>query len=406
LNTLKIFVVSLVVAVPLAAQDLPPADMAAGELARSRACVAPLTGMARLDVALAPLAVRAERIRALNQAMVLEDSSAVVPFDADDSADRMVQEWFASDGVLALRYVEARDDAINDQRRVEREAVRDRLREELQAVGARGQEMIAQASETTAGGQDCEGAILVRPVVLEVCAAQGLTGPVCDGAAAPEGNGPGEYVFVGSADELWDVEEFRPWSNPMPLSVTPEGGLGGGRTMARARRGNVVALVGLGSLIRPRSEMSAEEITEFDANLDSLGFTFDHPGFVMAPAIDLQIGILGRLGGETHYLLHFGDLSAPAEQVVWEGPAVDRGPIQALFPAPPGALVRLAAGEALSLTAVKVTEGAEEAEAVFTLSFTPVNQARAASSLLGYMAGGQLGRDLAALVPPTEGVGG
>ncbi|MGW8264815.1 MAG: hypothetical protein ACWGSQ_00505, partial [Longimicrobiales bacterium] len=183
------------------------------------------------------------------------------------------------------------------------------------------------------------------------------------------------------------------------------GGLLGARTAARARRGNVVFSLSLTPLLRRRSELTEEEIGEFQANLDSLKFTFDHPLFVMAPGFELRAELPAPLGGETHYVLHFGDLSG--DDIIWTIEAGTPGRVQASFPATEAALSRLQAGEPVSLTALRIPEGgvAEEvAEAVFTLTLLQVGQANNVGTLVQHMSSGDLGRDLAALVPP--GVGG
>jgi hypothetical protein len=57
----------------------------------------------------------------------------------------------------------------------------------------------------------------------------------------------------------------------------------------------------------------------------------------------------------------------------------------------------------MSLTAVRMQgEGGTDAEAVFSLQLTPVNQSRAVNALLGYMVSGRLSQDLMTLVPPTN----
>ena len=53
----------------------------------------------------------------------------------------------------------------------------------------------------------------------------------------------------------------------------------------------------------------------------------------------------------------------------------------------------------MTLTALRSSAPGEN-EAVFTVELTSLNQARASQALVGYMAGGQLGRDLTSLVPP------
>jgi hypothetical protein len=243
----------------------------------------------------------------------------------------------------------------------------------------------------------CQGAILVRSAVLEACGA--TSSSVCAAAASTE---PSQtFRFVESAEDLWGIQEFRPWTDPEPIGLAADGTLMGARTAARARLGNVILVVGIAPMIRERSQISEEDAAEFDANLDSLGIAFDHPRFVMAPAMEVQANLPAPLEGETHYILHLGDLSEP--QVLWTVPAGTGGVVQAAMPAPGPVLGALQAGQPLSLTAVQMAaEGSTEAEAVFSLQLTPVNQGRAVNALLGYIVGGQLSRDLRVLVPPTS----
>lgn len=388
----------------LSGQDTAPRSLADVETARSRACVSAVARVDALNRDLLPLMQRAERIRALAQAVQLEDSAEAAPFDTSDPVEAAVAAWFEQDAALGRQWAQSQDSAVDVRRSEAREAILTRLRTEVESVGTRGQERLASNPELQQESRRCEGVIFVRPAVLEVC--DTTTSPLCGAARDSAGGG---FRFVDSAEDIWDVEELRPWSDPAPLAVTPQGGLGGARTAVRARRGNVTVTVGVAPMIRERSALSAEQAGEFDANLDSLGFTFQHPLFVMAPALEIQLRVPAPLGGETHYLLHFGDLSDPLNQVVWTVPAGSGGPIQAMVPAGGGALARLNAGETLSLTAVIIPdaegEGAAEGEAVYTIPLVNVNQSRAVGSLLGYMAGGQLGQDLARLVPPS-GTGG
>lgn len=391
---------------PDSGQALPavPAGLAEAEEARSRSCVSVFATLEELEEALQPVYGRGQRINALGQAMRLEDSTEVAPFDLDDPLETTVQAWFESDAALGRAYAESGDSAVLAQRREEREALMEELRDSIRTLNARGQEMVAEAGDVQGATAMCQGKILVRPAVLEVC--DTTASPVCEPARAETADGA--FRFVDQASDLWDVEQLNPWSEPAPLARGPEGSLIGGRTAGSVRRGNVRLVVGVGHIVRPREQLSPEQAAEFDANLDSLGFTFDHPDLVMAPALDVLLDVPGPLAGETHYLLHFGDLSDPATQVVWTVAAGGLGPIQASMPAAPGALARLQAGEGLSLTAVRVAPGetpeeTAEAEALYSLPLTPVSQAPAVAGLLSYMAGGGFAQDLARLVPPSGG---
>jgi hypothetical protein len=391
---------ALFVPAVLHAQDEPPAGLAAVELARSRSCVATLNRMEELDRVLAPYAARMEHIRALGRAVSLEDIAEAGSLDPAQPLDAAVSGWFVQDSTLAARWVTERTDALQEERAQARTAMLEQVRLALQSVGGEAQAQLGDAAEVEAAALPCEGAILVRPVVVDACV--GLTSALCAAASVAE---PQEgFRFVDAPEDLWNVSDYRPWSQPGPLQATPQGALTGGRTSSRARRGNMVVSLGVVPLIRNRSELSPEEITDFEANLDSLGFTFDHPRFVLAPALEVQANVPAAIGGETHVLLHFGDLSG--DDVIWSSEVGDGGVLQALFPASSVDLARLSAGEVVSLTAVRVPEAeGEAADPVYTVPLLTVSQAQYVSALIEYMANGDLGRDLAALVPPTSGAG-
>lgn len=396
MRDLGLIALALLLPAPLAAQDLP-SDLALLEMTRSRACVPALARLAAVDAEIAPLALRSERIAALDYAISVEDSTRVTPFADADPLETAVRDWFVADAELAEAHVESGDDALLEQRRERRAEVRIRLREALDAANRQAQEIIGAEEGLATAIRDCDDAILIRSAVLEACTEH--ESPVCEHARAYEHEGP--IRFVDDPDDLWDVEHLRPWTDPLPLRLSPDGGLGGARTVALARRGNVTFILGFGPLLRDRTELAPEEVAEFEENLEALGFAFDDPRVVMAPALTIEFDALGRIDGETHYLLHFGDLANPDEDVIWSVPAPESGPFQTIVPADGRVLARLAAGEEVSLTAVQVPEGEDpEAEAVFSLALTSVGQARAVGALLGYMGGGQLAADLATLVPP------
>lgn len=399
----RLALAALTVAVlPAAAQETAPPGLADAEMARTRACVPGLGRLAAVSADLEPLTRRAERIRSLAAAVTLEDTTAAAPFDATDPLDAAVQAWFAADQDLAERYLAAEEEAILEQRREGREAVLQQLRDALEELGDRGQQRVEAEEDLGAVAARCEDAILVRTVALEVCDDAG-DNPVCREARSPAPGG--RYRFVEGPGDLWDVESLRPWTDPSRLGRAASGGIGGARTSAVTRRGNLVLGVGVEPLIQSREVVEDEVEARMDAALDSMGVPFEHPALVMAPALAVRLDVPARLDGETHYLLHFGDLSDPANQVVWSG-RVSGSPVDALVPVGGAALRRLAAGEALSLTAARLPEGGDgEGEAVFTLTLPTASQARAVGGLLTYMAGGQLDRDLRALVPPPSPAG-
>jgi hypothetical protein len=164
----------------------------------------------------------------------------------------------------------------------------------------------------------------------------------------------------------------------------------------------VVIAVSLAPLIQERSALAAEEVARFQANLDSLGFTFDHPRFVMAPGFEIQATLPAPLGDETHYVLHFGDLTG--EDVIWSMEAGAGNLVQVTQIATAAQLARLKAGEAVSLTALRIPpQEGSTAEPVFSVPLLAVGQESNVTGLLEYMSGGGLNRDLKALVPPGAG---
>jgi len=397
------------VLLPLAvqAQDEPPAGMAAVEVARSTACVGALARLEDLNGRLDPFAIHMERLRALGRAISLEDTTEAAPFSAADSVEVAVSNWFQADQALARRLVTEPDSALVAQRASARAGILDMVRGTMASVNAQAQAEMGDAQKIQADALPCDGAIFVRPAVMEACS--GVTSSLCAAARAPDApEASDEYRFVEAPADLWDVEEYRPWIDPTGLQPSADGGgLVGGRTATRGRRGNIVLSLGLAPMLRPRETLTPEQVAEFETNLDSLGFTFDHPDFVMAPALEFQANVPAPIGGETHYLLHFGDLSG--DDLIWSIPVGAPGLIQATFPASAADLARLQRGDPVSLTAVKLPEGVEvggdslQADPVYTVPLLQVNQSHAVNLLLQYMAGGELSNDLKALIPPKGG---
>jgi hypothetical protein len=392
---LAAFVVLAVVPSAVRAQADPPPGLAEVENARSRSCVGALGRLGDLNTRLEPLGRRAARLRALNDAISLEDSTQVTPLDTSDAVEAAVQRWFAADAALGRRYAETRDSTLNDQRATAKDDIRQRLHQDMDSLRTRAEAESADAQEIQTAAMPCQGAVLVRPVVLEECRATSSASQVC--AAAADTAQGGLFRFVDHPEDLWDIEELRPWTDPGPLQVTQDGSIVGARTAARSRLGNVVVAVALAPMIRERDQVDSAQAAEFDANLDSLGIKFDVPRFVMAPALEVQANLPQPIGGETHYLLHFGDPASP--DVVWSAPAGAGGVVQAMVPLTGADLNRLQAGDPLSLTAVKLNgppaEGQPpQADFVYSLSIMQVNESRATTALLDYMVTGGLAEDL------------
>ncbi len=395
--------IGLLVPVAVRAQEEPPPPgLADVEMARSRACVESLARYDELNARLQPYGARLDRLRALGLAVSLEDITEAAPLSDADSVEAAVAHWFATDSALAQRWVAERDSTIQEERSRGRTAILDRIRQAMDAVSAEAQGHLTDADSIEAAVEPCLGAVFVRGAVLEACA--GSTSNLCQ-AAADTATG-GEYRFVDSAEDLWDIEEYRAWSTPEPLQGAPDGALMGARTAALARRGNVVLSVAVGPLIRNRSELDSVSIAGFEANLDSLGYVFEHPLFVMAPALELYLNVPEPVGGETHLIVHFGDLSGE-DDVIWSAPAGEQGVLQASLLVSGRDLARLQTGDLVSLTAVHVPEAPEGeepvAQPVYTVTLLQVGQSANIEALLQYLSGGGLSRDLSTIIPPPAG---
>jgi hypothetical protein len=375
----------------------PPAGLIAAETARSQRCVPVLARLDTLNTRLSPLAVRADRIRLLDQAVALEDTTRAVPFDATDSVEVAVRSWFEQDQALARQYAESGDSLIEARRAEGRDRIRQRLLDAVNAVAARGRETIEAAGDLQAGARECQGVFLVRPAVLEACGSSDI--PVCAAARVTEPGGA--YRFVDRAEYMWDVESMRIWEQPARLGPTQSGGLGGAQTAAVAQRGNLMVVLSIEPSVRDRAEVPAAELAQLEANLDSLGITFRHAKYLVAPALAIELEVSEPLGGETHYFLHFGDLTNPARDVIWTSPALGR-PLQGFLPATKAVLDRLATGEGVSLTAVRFADATQkQGEAVYSLELTQGGQALAVSRLIEYLKTG-LAEDFTALVPAGD----
>jgi hypothetical protein len=384
----------------LLGQEDVPSNLDSLELERTRTCAPILSRLISMEIDLEPLSIRARRLSALNQAVALEDRDRVDPLDPTDPVERAVGAWFDEDGALAAAEGGGGDLA----RRVEiRAAIQATLQGAFEEIGVQAETRVASEGDLASFSDYCDGAILVRSVVLEICATQ--SGPVCDEARLP-GEEPGRFRFVDDPVDLWDIEQLRPWSDPIPLVVSPTGEVGGAQTGAIARRGNVSFVFSLETLIQERSQIPEEEANRFDEYLEAMGIEFGHPDFVMAPALAVTLDIPGPLGEETHYVLHFGDLSDPGNQIFWEATVQDAIPVQGIFPAPSWVLEQIALGEEVSITALEIPEASAqdsdeiEARAIFTLTVTPVGQANSVTTLLSYIVSGALSDDLIRLYPP------
>jgi hypothetical protein len=380
---------------PATAQEELPAGLARVEIERSRQCVNVLARIQALETELEPLAMRSERMMALANAIALEDRSSAAPYDTTDPVEADVVAWFDRDQALATRYVESRDEALVAERNAARQNVKDRVTGVLIDLQTQADARIAAAGEltTTVGG--CDGAILVRPAVLEVC--DSTPSPVCEPARNPTPESP--YRFVDQAVDLWQVEEVRPWTTPSPLGVTPDGQMGGARTVGYARTGNLTLSLAFAPLLGSKTDFTPEQLDFFQTVNDSVGFAFEHPDIAFAPALSMRATVPEPLAGETLYVLHFDE---PQDaDVLWTGPAGTGAAPQTTIPLDPRQLSRLASGHPIRFTAVIQEAEDGSGDVAYSIQFTPLNQARATSTLMSYFAR-QLSADLARLAPARE----
>ena len=376
------------------AQDAPPAGIAEIELERSRLCVPVLTQLDELNLQLQPLGIRTERLRQIAAAISIEDRTVMDSLNVNDPTEAAVRDWFLSDGRLAQSFLDTNEQTIQQQRAVDRELIKGTLQATLEGIQSEAQGIIEEAGDFGAEASSCEGAILIRSAVIEACGSE--QNLICD--AAKPANSDGAYRFVDSPEDLWDVQEFRPWTSPGPLQLAPDGQLDGASTVAFARQGNVAFSVAFQPDIRPRADMAPENIQTFQTLLDSIGFEFNHPELIYAPALTIRATLPEPLAGEDRYAIHFGAIEGG--DVIWEGPSGTGDPIEISILLTPIHIVKLTQGESLELTAIRSLDDGSD-EALFGLALTPVNQVAATQSLLAYMAT-QMPQDLNILVPPGD----
>ena len=381
-------------ALPITAQDALPANLEALEIERSRTCMDVLTRLEYLDAELAPLALRVQRLLAIGGAITLEESGVLEALDTSDPLEAAVADWFRTDAELAQRYLTEQTPALQDERTANRRAIQEQVAQAIEALQAEGDSIMAPTGTLRQDATACSGAIFVRMPAVAAC--EGLTSRVCE--AARDTGSAEPFRFVESAEYLWDRQELRPWTSPGPLQVSPEGQLGGGRTVGYTRIGNIVVSVSFSPLLRAREDLTAEELEAFDALDGALGIEVSHPDITFAPGLSIQAALPSSLGGESGYVLHFGPPEAP--DVLWTAPADTGVPLAAALALAPEHVAKLTAGEPLTLSAVK-EGGAGETEGIYTIELTSLNQAQPVAALLSYM-GSQLSADLTRLIPPQN----
>jgi len=375
---------------PVAAQSLgiaPPSRLAEVEFERSQSCVAILSEVELLDVELEPFAERSRRLMAIAEAISIEDRSVTSFLDPNDAVESEVQTWFATDSLLAARLVESGDEALHEQRRIGRESITSRVLRAMGGLQAAADSVLNEHQDVVNGAGPCDGAVFVRPAVLEACT--NVVSALCAAAqAAPSAEIP--FLFAETAEDIWGLRDLRPWTEPESLRPGPNG-LEGGRTIGFARIGNVVVTAAFAPLLRSREEIMPAELFAFEQANQALALTFEHPDIAFAPGLAVQAALPAALADEDGYIVHFGEPSDP--DIVWRGDAGTGEPIEASVSMSAAQVLRLRNGEGLTLTAVR------DRDPVYSIVLATENQAASVTALLSYMASG-LGTDLLEIIPP------
>lgn len=401
MRTAALLVAALSIPATLLAQDSVPANLARVELARSRNCVAPLSRLEALNRRMAPEAQKFNRLQSLANAVALEDTAIVSTLRPTDPTEAAVRNWFTEDDRLAARIVATGSDSLRQVRQAARDSIKAFLGRSMQTLQTQAQAMAdtAHLRDIDAAAAPCTNVIFVRSAVRAAC--DTIESDLCRVAAADSARPEDPYRFVDSPDALWGMQQFIPWSDPTPLQVGPGGQLVGARTQAGTRQGNVFVNVVVQPLLQPKARLDSVQVAQAQANVDSLGFKFDHPDFVMSPVLSVQMNLTEPLGDETNYVLYLGDLTGP--NILWTTGAGGGAPVHAVIPLTLVDLQKMEQGTPLGLAAVKVpTEADAKAEAVYNIDVLSVNEAQAVSALVEYMSG-KLSEDLKTLVPPNKG---
>jgi hypothetical protein len=116
------------------------------------------------------------------------------------------------------------------------------------------------------------------------------------------------------------------------------------------------------------------------------------------PALAIQATLPRALGGESEYILHFGPPDAP--DIIWGAEADTGAPLLGSIALAPEHVAQLLGGNPLTLSAIRETD-AGEAEVVYAIELSSLNQVSPVRNLLGYMSE-QLAADLSRLIPPPD----
>ena len=394
MRRLLVYVFALLPAVQAGGQQLP-SSFAESELTRSRQCVDVLDRFEALNSQLAPLLDQSQHLISIAEAIALEESSIVADLNDAEPLEAEVKAWFSVDSELAERFVATQDSAILAERTLARDSIRMAVSSALDGVQAEADEAIAATGTLPTEIVSCDGAVFVRSAILEACGS--AESSVCQ--AARDTVASSEFRFVDSPEILWDIQQFRPWTPPAPIGVTPEGQLDGARTAAFTRTGNISVNVAFYPLFQAREQLTPEMLGSIEMVSDSLGFVMSHPEVVFFPTLAIQASLPMPLADESLYLLHFGGPEeVDAGTTIWTGPAGTGQPPAGDVVLGPTAIRRLASGEPVSFSAIRESEEGND-EAVFSIELSSVNQGPTVEALVGYMSE-QLSNDLERLIPP------